>query len=244
MRLEVAVHFELRYAVRQLLKSPWFTFVAVAGLGLGIGANVALFSVINSIFLRPLPYPEPGRVVRLSSTNEAQNLTRVGFSYPRYREVEQRQQVFSDLALAAPNAFTWTGRGDPEQLVALHASASLLPALGLEPALGRNFSADEDRPGGESVVLISQRIWQERFNRNPSALGQALILNGAPYTIIRSVRNRARSPSCTRATVFSASRRRSASACDRRAGSTWLSGVSPASTRASWWASRRRIRCW
>ena len=80
----VAVHFELRYAVRQLLKAPWFSLVAIVGLGLGIGANVALFSVINSVFLRPLPYREPGRLVRLSSTNEAQNFTRVGFSYPRY----------------------------------------------------------------------------------------------------------------------------------------------------------------
>jgi predicted permease len=178
------VHFELRYAVRQLRKSPWFTLVAIIGLGLGIGANVALFSVINSVFLHPLPYREPGRLVRLSSTNEAQNLTRVGFSYPRYLAVQQRQQVFSDLALSAGNGFTLTGRGDPEQLVALHASASLLPGLGLEALFGRNFSADEDRPGGEPVVLISHRVWQERFNRDPSALGQALTLNGAPYTII------------------------------------------------------------
>jgi predicted permease len=178
------VHFELRYAVRQLRKSPWFTLIAIVGLGLGIGANVALFSVINSVFLHPLPYREPGRIVRLSSTNEAQNLTRVGFSYPRYLAVQQRQQVFSDLAFSAGNAFTLTGRGDPEQLVALHASASLLPTLGLEPLMGRNFSADEDRPGGGQVVLISHRIWQERLNRDSSALGQALTLNGAPYTII------------------------------------------------------------
>ncbi len=175
---------ELRYAVRQLLKSPGFSLVAVVGLGLGIGANVALFSVINSVFLRPLPYREPGRLVRLSSTSEEQNLTRVGFSYSRYREVQERQQVFSDLALSAGNAFTLTGRGDPEQLIAIHASAALLPALGLEPLLGRNFSADEDRPGGEHVVLVSHRIWQERFNRDSSVLGQALTLNGAPYTIV------------------------------------------------------------
>jgi len=78
MSVEVTVPFELRYAVRQLLKSPWFSLVAIVGLGLGIGANVALFSVIHSVFLRPLPYREPGRLVRLSSTNEAQNLTRAG----------------------------------------------------------------------------------------------------------------------------------------------------------------------
>src|ERR671912_2147522 len=137
----------LRYAVRQLLKSPAFTLVAVVCLALGIGANVALFSVVNSVLLRPLPYHEPDRLVRLSSTHEENNLTRVGFSYPRFLEVQQRQQVFSDLAFSAGNAFTWTGRGDPEQLIGLYASVTLLPTLGVEPALGRNFSAEEDRPG-------------------------------------------------------------------------------------------------
>jgi predicted permease len=174
----------LRYAVRQLLKSPAFTLVAIVGLALGIGANVALFSVVNSVFLRPLPYREPDRLVRLSSTNEENNLTRVGFSYPRFLEVQQRQQVFSDLALSAGNAFTLTGRGDPEQLIGLHASAALLPTLGLEPLVGRNFSPGEDRPGGEHVVLVSHALWQQRFNRDPSILGQALTLDGAPYTII------------------------------------------------------------
>ena len=175
---------ELRYAIRQLLKSPGFTLVAIVGLGLGIGANVALFSVVNSVFLRPLPYHEPDRLVRLSSTSEAQRLIRVGFSYPRYRAVQARQQVFSDLALSIGNAFTLTGRGNPEQLIGLQAEAALLPALGLEPRLGRNFSASEDRPGGERVVLISDAMWRQRFNRDASALGQALTLDGAPYTII------------------------------------------------------------
>ena len=178
------MHFEIRYAVRRLRKSPGFTLIAVLGLGLGIGANVALFSVVNSVFLRPLPYQDPGRLVRLSSTDEKQNLERVGFSYPRFLEVQARQQVFSHLAFSAGNAFTLTGRGDPEQVVGLHASATLLPALGLEPALGRNFSEQEDRPGGERVVLISSRMWQERFSRDPSVLGQALTLDGAPYTIV------------------------------------------------------------
>ena len=175
---------EIRYALRQLVKSPGFTLAAVLGLALGIGANVALFSVVNSVFLRPLPYREPDRLVRLSSTSEADNLTRVGFSYPRFLQVQQRQQVFSDLALSVGNAFTLTGRGDPEQLIGLQASAALLPALGIEPLIGRNFSANEDRPGGEHVALISHAIWQQRFNRDPSVLGQALTLDGAPYTII------------------------------------------------------------
>src|SRR5918995_3399326 len=172
----------LRYAVRQLLKSPGFTLVAIVGLALGIGANVALFSVVNSVFLRPLPYPEPDRLVRLSSTNEANNLTRVGFSYPRFLEVQQRQQVFSDLALSIGNAFTLTGRGDPEQVIGLHASAALLPTLGLQPIIGRNFSADEDRRGGPRVVLISQQMWQQRFNGDASVLGELLMLDATPYT--------------------------------------------------------------
>jgi predicted permease len=173
----------LRYAARQLLRSPGFTLVAILGLGLGIGANVALFSAVNSIFLRPLPYRAPDQLARLASTAPANNLTRVGFSYSRFLEVQRRQQVFSDLALAAGNAFTWTGRGDPEQLIGLHASATLLPTLGLEPLIGRNFSAAEDQPGGEHVVLISRVLWQKRFNGDPAILGQTLTLDGAPYTI-------------------------------------------------------------
>jgi putative ABC transport system permease protein len=175
---------ELRYSCRHLVQSPGFTFVAVLGLALGIGANVALFSVVHSVFLRPLAYQEPHRLVRLSSTIQAQNLVRVGFSYPRFLEVEQRQQVFSHLALSAFNAFTLTGRGDPEQVIGLYASAALLPTLGLEPALGRNFAAEEDRPGGERVVLISDRFWRRHFNRDRSAIGQAVTLDGAPSTII------------------------------------------------------------
>jgi predicted permease len=174
----------LRYAIRQLFKAPSFTAVAVVGLALGIGANVALFSVVNSIFLRPLPYPEPDRLVRLSSTDTANNLTRIGFSYSRYLEVHERQQVFSHLALSIGNAFTLTGRGDPEQLIGLQAAATLLPALGLQPMVGRNFSPDEDRSGGEHVALISHVMWRQRFNGDPSILGRTLTLDGAPYTIV------------------------------------------------------------
>src|SRR5262249_48101555 len=146
--------------------------------------NVALFSVVNSIFLRPLSYREPDRLVRLSSTSKAQGLTRAGFSYTRYLAVQQSQQVFSDLAFSVGNAFTLTGRGDPEQLIGLQASADLLPTLGLQLQLGRNFSGSEDRPGGDHVVLITSPMWQQRFNRDRSVLGRFLTLDGSPYTII------------------------------------------------------------
>src|SRR5262249_12935096 len=149
------------------------------GLALGIGANLALFSVVNAVFLRPLPYREPDRLVRLSSTSEAQNLIRVGFSHSRYLAGQQAQQVVSDLSLSVGNPFTLTGRGDPEQLIGLQASATLLPTLGLEPRLGRNFSASEDRPGGPHVALISSPVWRQYFGRDPSVLGQFLTLDGA-----------------------------------------------------------------
>ncbi|WP_415907134.1 ABC transporter permease [Oleiharenicola sp. Vm1] len=175
---------DLRYAWRQLAKSPGFTLVAVLALALGIGANVALFSVINSVFLRPLPYHEPDRIVRLSSTNEQQNFTRIGFSYPRYLAVRGGQQVFSELALGVFNGFTLTGRGDPQQVAGMHIDANFLPVLGVQPLLGRNFNADEDRPGGEPVVMLSHAFWQKQFNADPSVLGQALVLDGRPHTII------------------------------------------------------------
>jgi predicted permease len=174
----------LRYAIRQLLRSPGFTVVAVVGLALGIGANVALFSVVNAVLLRPLPYHEPDRLVRLASTHQENDFVRVGFSYSRFLEVQQRQQVFSDLALSTGNAFTLTGRGDPEQVIGLQVSAALLPTLGLQPIIGRNFLPDEDRPGDARVMLISHHMWQQRFNRNASVLSQTLMLDGAPYTII------------------------------------------------------------
>jgi len=174
----------LPYAARQLRKSPGFTLVAVVGLALGIGANVALFSIVNSVLLRPLPYHEPDRLVRLASTSQDSNQIRGGFSYPRFLEVQLRQQVFSDLALSARNTFTWTGRsGYPERVIGLHASAALLPTLGLQPVIGRNFSPAEDRSDAR-VVLISRQMWQQRFNGDSTVLGQALTLDGAPYTIV------------------------------------------------------------
>ena len=177
--LETAIR-NIRFAGRQLLKSPAFTLVAVVGLALGIGANVAVFSVVNSVLLQPLPYGEPDRLVRLASTDRQHNLIRVLFSYSRFLEVQQRQQVFTELALSAGNAFTLTGRGDPEQVMGLHASAAMLPALGLQPAIGRNFSPDEDRRGGPRVVLISQQAWRRRFNAEASVLGQVLVLDVRP----------------------------------------------------------------
>jgi predicted permease len=175
---------DLKFALRSLAKAPGFTAVAIVALALGIGANTAIFSLINTIFLRPLPYAQPGRLVRLSSSQPEKNLNRENFSYPRFNAIRAGQAVFSDLALAVFTGFTVTGRGDPEQVQGILASAQYLPTLGVSPRYGRNFSADEDRPGGAPVVLISSNYWRKHFNAEPAALGQVLTVDGLPRTII------------------------------------------------------------
>ena len=174
----------MKFALRQLLKSPGFTAVAVIALALGIGANTAIFSIVNSIFLRPLPYAEPSRIVRLSSTQPDKNFDHVDFSYPRYVAIRDGQSVFSDMGLGVFTAFTVTGRGDADQVTGIQASASFLPTLGVLPRLGRNFTAEEDRPGGPPVVLLSDSYWKKHFNSDPGVLGQTLTIDGRPHTVI------------------------------------------------------------
>ena len=174
----------MKFALRSLLRTPGFTAVAVIALALGIGANTAIFSVVNTLFLRPLPYAEPDRLVILQSSLPEKAIDEFGFSYPRYLAVKDGQQVFSDLALGIFTGFTITGRGEPEQVQGIQVSASYLPTLGVQPQHGRNFSADEDRPGGAPVAMISDRYWRQHYNADPSVLGQAINLDGVPHTIV------------------------------------------------------------
>ncbi|HUG10381.1 MAG TPA: ABC transporter permease [Opitutaceae bacterium] len=175
---------DLRFAFRQLTKSPGFTIVAILALALGIGANTAIFSVISSVFLRPLPYTEPDRLVQLRSTDTEHDLIRIPFSYPRFLAVQERQEVFSDMAIGAFNGFTVTGRGDPQQVNGFHASANYLSILGVQPFLGRNFNAEENARGGAQVVMISHQFWRQQFNSDPAVLGQPLTIDNVPHTII------------------------------------------------------------
>jgi predicted permease len=174
----------MKFALRSLLRTPGFTAVAIIALALGIGANTAIFSIVNTLFLKPLPYAQPERLVTLQSSLPERDINQFGFSYPRFLAVEAGQQVFSDLALAIPTGFTVTGRGDPEQVQGIQASAQYLPTLGVQPLHGRNFSTEEDRPGGAPVVMLSHRYWRQHYHADPAALGQAIALNGVPHTII------------------------------------------------------------
>jgi predicted permease len=175
---------DLRFALRQLRKNPGFTAVAVIALALGIGANTAIFSIINAIFLQPLPYSHPEQLVQLTSTDKAQKIERGGFSYPRYLAVHEGQRVFSDIAYTLQSPFTVTGLGDPQQVQGMMATANYLPLLGIQPLHGRGFSADEDRPGGPNVVILSHGYWVRQFGADPRAVGQSLVIDGKAHTII------------------------------------------------------------
>lgn len=174
----------LRFAFRSLRKSPGFTAVAVLALALGIGANSAIFSLVQAIFLRPLPYAEAERIVQLTSTVPERQLNRIGFSWPRFEAVRERQQVFSDLAVSIGAPFTVTGAADPEQVVGLMVSANYFSLLGAKAELGRTFLPEEDRPGGAPVVVLSHRYWQDRFAGRQDAIGESLTLDGTPCTIV------------------------------------------------------------
>lgn len=175
---------DLRFAFRQLAKSPGFSFLAILALALGIGANTAMFSLISTLFLRPLPFAQPGRIVMLTSNLPERQLTNAPFSYPRYLAVRDGQQVFSEITFATGNAFTLTGRGDPEQVQGQLAAANYLQLLGVQPLLGRFFSADEDKTGGPAVVVLCYSYWQKKFNADPGLVGQTLTIDGKPHTII------------------------------------------------------------
>ena len=173
---------DLRYAIRMLMKTPGFTAVAIFTLAVGIGANTAIFSVVNGVLLRPLPYPDPDDVVLVYSANER---TRRGTSsYPNYRDWRERNQSFEDLATFTSSSFTWTGAGEPERLTAARVSASFFSLLRVKPLYGRTFSAEEDTPEGPKTVVLSHRLWARRFASDPAMLERTLTLDGNPFQVI------------------------------------------------------------
>ena len=174
----------LRRALRSLWMTPGFSLVAIVALALGIGANTAIYSLVQAIFLKPLPYADSGNIVQLTSSIPERNFNGVGFSWPRWLAVQERQQAFSEMAIAAQTGFTLTERGDPEQLGGMQISHNYFPLLGVAPALGRNFLPEEDRPGAEKVAILSDGIWQRKFAGDPSAIGQVISLDGQPHTVI------------------------------------------------------------
>jgi putative ABC transport system permease protein len=172
---------DVRYGLRRLRKAPGFTLSVVAVLALGIGATTAIFSVIDAALLRPLPYPEPGRLV---SVHDVQEESEDPASFPEYLDWKGNSEVFADLGAYFTTTLALTGSGEPETLQAVRMSASVPRMLGAVPRVGRAFTAAEEVRGAERVVLLSERLWHRRFGGDPGVLGRTLTLGDQPYTVI------------------------------------------------------------
>ena len=173
---------DIRFALRMLRKSRAFTAVAILTLALGIGANTAIFGIVQGVLLAPLPYRDPGRLIVVWESNP--RFPRVAVSYPNFRDRQRATKSFEQVAAFAQQGYDLTGPGIPEHFDGEEVSANALSTLGVQLALGHGFLPSDDTQGGARVVIISDRIWRERFAGNPDALGQSLTLNGVDYTII------------------------------------------------------------
>lgn len=173
---------DARFALRLLRKSPGFTLAAVLTLALGIGANTAIFSVVNGVLLRPLPYKAPEQLVFIWEGTPT--FPEMSVSIPNFLDWRERQKTFSELAAFRSGGFDLTGVEAPERVSTRLASASMLPLLGVQPALGRNFLPEEDQLGGNPVVMLSHGFWVRRFAQDPNILGKTLTLSGVPHTVV------------------------------------------------------------
>ncbi|HKB64554.1 MAG TPA: ABC transporter permease [Pyrinomonadaceae bacterium] len=173
---------DLRYGARMLFKNPGITFVVILALALGIGANTAIFSVVDAVLLRPLPYPESDRLVFLNETSKA--MDEISVSYPNFTDWRNQNHVFENIGVYNRSSYNLTGVGDAERIITGQVSADMFAALRAQPAIGRLFTNDEDKPGGTPVVLLSHPLWQRRFGGQPNILNQQLMLNNKSYTVI------------------------------------------------------------
>jgi putative ABC transport system permease protein len=173
---------DLRYALRGLRQRPGFTLVAVLTLALGIGANTAIFSVVNGVLLRPLPYERPERLAMIWGHRNQQPLAEL--SVPEYWDLRERTHSFAGVAAFADGNINLTGTGAPERIRAGYFTANTPAVLGVAPAVGRGFTAEEDLPGGPPVVLLGDGLWRRRFGADPTVIGRVLMLDDTPTTVV------------------------------------------------------------
>ncbi len=175
---------DLRFGARTLLKQPGFTLIAVITLGLGIGANTAIFSAIKAALFDSLPYPDAERLVVVNSSNPEKGFTRFGASYQNYEDWEKQNTVFEGIAAYQMTSGNLTGGAEPERAQYAQVTANIFSVLGVSPISGRSFALDEDQPGKDGVVVLSHEFWQERFGGRRSVIGSSLTLGGKPVTVI------------------------------------------------------------
>ncbi|HEY6211065.1 MAG TPA: ABC transporter permease, partial [Vicinamibacterales bacterium] len=175
---------DLRYAARMMRRAPLFTAAVVLTVALAIAANTAIFSVVNAVMLRPLPYAEPGRLVQVAEKNDRLNIRNFSVSALNFLAWREQQRSFNDLAAVGFGTFTISGSGEPEQLPGNRVSPALMRVLGLSPVAGRAFSDDEEKPAAAPVAMIGEGLWRRRFGADPSIIGQPVTINGAPMTVV------------------------------------------------------------
>lgn len=173
---------DVHYGARMLLKNPGITFVVILALALGIGANTAIFSVVNAVLLRPLPYDQSDRLVSLAETSKT--MDEISISYPNFSDWRSQNQVFEKVGVFNRESYNLTGGGDPERILAAQISADLFSALRVQAAMGRLFTNEEDKPGATPVVVLSHGLWQRRFGGQSNILNQQLTFNNKSYTVI------------------------------------------------------------
>ena len=175
---------DLRYGLRMLRKSPAFTSIAIITLALGIGANSAIFSVVNGVLLRPLPYSDPGRLINVFNTAPSRDLESFGGSPPDFRALRERNQTLTSLSALSMSFFNLTGPEEPERLRAAVVSAEYFTTLGVKPAVGRAFLPNEEQWGSHHVVILSDGFWRTHLNADPNIQGKTLTLNGERYDVV------------------------------------------------------------
>ena len=175
---------DIRYGIRGLLKRPGFTAIALITLALGIGANTAIFSVVNAVLLRPLPFQNPEELVIVW-----EDATFAGFPHntpapANYVDWKAQNQSFADMAASHETSFNLTGDGEPERVSAYSVTANFFPLLGVQPLLGRSFLTEEDRPGGNKVAVLSYSLWQSRYGADRNILNRDILLNGEKHSVV------------------------------------------------------------
>ena len=175
---------DIRYGFRSLLKRPAFTAIALLTLALGIGVNSAIFSAVDSILLRPLPLKDPDRLVSVWEQTLRDGIQQNEVAPANFFDLRAQNQSFEEIAAFGPNDVNLTGAGEPERLDGQMVSANVFSILGVAPALGRTFAPEEDQLGHEHVVVLSDSLWQRRFNRDPAIINRAVTLNGESFTIV------------------------------------------------------------
>jgi predicted permease len=175
---------DLRYGARMLWKTPGFTAIAIITLALGIGANTAIFSVVNAVLLSPLPYAEPERLTLIWTKLEKLGLEKTWSSEPEVLDLRQQSTLFESLGVINDGSFSLTGGGEPEQLNGLQVSTNLFSMLGVKMKIGRDFAPDEEKPGASRVAILSHGFWRRRFGGEQGVIGSTIHLNGNPTTVV------------------------------------------------------------